>query len=88
MNKHDHWPEPMSGPLPECFASYEEALATYMEERENGFDGNYNDFLDMSRRAIDRGYAERAFRKAGSELLELDRPALRRLSAEFLDKAS
>ena len=85
---NDHWPEPISGPLPECFASLAEAINAYAEERENGFDGDYNTFLDMARRDIDRGHAERAYIKAGTDLLALDRPMLRKLSADFLDKAS
>jgi hypothetical protein len=86
--KHDHWPEPLSGPLPECFSSLQEAFEEYASEKENGFDGNYTEFLDMKRHGIDLGYAEREFEGGAKQLLKLSPQRLRLLCAKWMDAAS
>jgi hypothetical protein len=86
---YDHWPEPLSGPLPECFASLEEAFEAYAEAQNGGFDGNYNDFLDMERERIADEYAVKDFERAAERLLKRGRaPTLRRLCACWMDMAS
>jgi hypothetical protein len=59
-------------PLPPCFSALADAMAAYNEEKDNGFPGSLNDYLDMQSRTIAVERAEHSVEQEFQALLELN----------------
>lgn len=76
-------------PRPECYASNDDAYAAFLTACDNGFDGNYNEFLEMESFKIRCDQAERDMRSGAEGLLRLGKRSLvREIAAEILNEAS
>ena len=75
--------------LPACFSATAEAMEAYLVEKDNGFDGSLNDFLDMERHRICKDDAVNNMDAGALKLWQLGEWAeLRRRAVYWLNKAS
>ncbi len=76
-------------PLPDNYASNADAWAEYLCARDSGFDGNYNEFLEMEQHRIDLDQAGRALDSAVASYLKIgELNACRSHLAKKLDEVS
>jgi hypothetical protein len=75
--------------LPACYRGMADAFAAYNEAKEQGFDGNINEFLEMEAYHINRDHFINEIRKGAQGLTEMgERSLLRGIAAQILNEAS
>lgn len=76
-------------PIPACYQSSAEAFEAYNAACQNGFDGDYNTWLEMEQFHIERDSYVNDIKRGVEGLSKMgQRPLLRDIGEQILDEAS